>query len=47
MTYDTDTEVYGSCSASLNGENFVIGGQNNKRQVNTRITTIVLTKLYR
>ena len=30
---DDDTEVYRSCSATLNGELFVFGGYNQKKQV--------------
>ena len=33
FTYDANTEVYGSCTASLNNEMFVFGGHNEKRQV--------------
>ena len=37
---DDDTQVYRSCSATLNGELFVFGGaatnKNQKRQVNTQ-----------
>ena len=35
INYDTDTEVYSSCSATLNDENYIIGGLN-KNQVNKR-----------
>ena len=31
--YGAHTEVYGSCGASLEGEMFVLGGTNKKRQV--------------
>ena len=34
FTYDAMTEVYYSCAASLNGEMWVLGGYNHKRQVN-------------
>lgn len=34
FAYDTNTEVYASCAASLNGEMFVLGGWEQKRQVN-------------
>ena len=34
ITYDTETEVYSSCSANLNDENYVIGGSN-ENQVTT------------
>ena len=30
---DDDTEVYRSCSATLNGELFVFGGSSKKKQV--------------
>ena len=30
---DDNTEVYQSCSATLNGELFVFGGYNQKKQV--------------
>ena len=33
FTINDDTEVYGSCSALLNGELFVFGGYNKKNQV--------------
>ena len=33
FTYDFYTEVYGSCSASLNDKMFVFGGMEGKRQV--------------
>ena len=34
FTYETNTEVYSSCAATLDGEMFVLGGENQKRQVN-------------
>ena len=34
FTYDANTQVYASCAASLDGEMFVLGGWNQKRQVN-------------
>ena len=34
--YGVNTEVYGSCGATLEGEMFVIGGSDQKRQVNTK-----------
>ena len=34
FTYDANTEVYNSCSASLNNEIWVFGGNSKKRQVN-------------
>ena len=37
FTYDLNTEVYGSCAATLDGEMFVLGGYNKKRQVNTQL----------
>ena len=36
FTYDLNTEVYESCAATLDGEMFVLGGQNEKRQVYTK-----------
>ena len=33
FTFDEDTEVYGSCSASLKDEFWILGGNNKKRQV--------------
>ena len=33
FTFEKDTEVFGSCAATLNGEFWVIGGQKKKRQV--------------
>ena len=33
FTFDKDTEIDASCVAVLNGEHFVIGGMNRKRQV--------------
>ena len=33
FTYERGTGVYGSCGATLNGEMFVLGGMNKKRQV--------------
>ena len=36
FTYDLNTEVYGSCAATLDGEMFVLGGWNEERQVNTK-----------
>ena len=35
---DADTEVYSSCSATLNGELFVFGGYNERKQVFTIIS---------
>ena len=34
FTFDAETEVDGSCAATLNGEFWVIGGNLKKRQVN-------------
>ena len=34
FTYEANTEVYESCAASLNDEMWVLGGHNQKRQVN-------------
>ena len=36
--YGTNTEAYGSCSASLNDRMFILGGTNRKRQVNIELT---------
>ena len=33
FTYDTNTDVYFSCSARLNDEMWVLGGVNQRRQV--------------
>lgn len=33
FAFDADTEVDQSCSSTFNGEHFVIGGVNKKRQV--------------
>jgi len=33
LYFEKDTEVYGSCGASLNGQYWIIGGWNEKRQV--------------
>ena len=33
FSYELETEVYDSCGATLNGEMFVFGGANKKRQV--------------
>ena len=33
FTYDENTDVYGSCSASLNDKMLIFGGWNQKRQV--------------
>ena len=38
FTYDTNTEVYYSCAASLNDEMWVLGGSSNKRQVNLKLS---------
>ena len=34
FAYDTNTEVWGSCAASLNGKMFVLGGWDKSKQVN-------------
>ena len=34
FTYETETEVFRSCAASLNDEMWVLGGYYQKRQVN-------------
>ena len=36
-----DTEVYGSCSATLNGELFVFGGSSSRKQVFIRCQGIL------
>ena len=36
FAYERETEVYGSCGATLNGEMFVLGGKNQRRQVNIK-----------
>ena len=36
FTYEPNTEVEDSCAATLDGEMFVLGGWNHKRQVNTK-----------
>ena len=33
MNFEKETEVHGSCGATLNGQNWIIGGWNEKRQV--------------
>ena len=33
FTFEDDTEVFGSCAATLNDEFWVIGGYSKKRQV--------------
>jgi len=33
FTYDLNTEVYESCAATLDGEMFVLGGWNEKKQI--------------
>ena len=33
MNLEKDIDVYGSCGATLNGQHWVIGGINEKRQV--------------
>ena len=36
FAYDTNTEVYESCAAALNGKMFVLGGWNQRKQVNIK-----------
>ena len=36
LNYDANTEVFGSCAASLNGKMFVLGGWNQAQQVNIK-----------
>ena len=33
LNFEKGTEVYNSCGATLNGQNWIIGGDNEKRQV--------------
>ena len=33
MNFEENTEDYGSCGATLNGQHWIIGGINKKRQV--------------
>ena len=33
MNFEKETEVYRSCGATLNGQNWIIGGYNEKIQV--------------
>ena len=33
LNFEEETEVYGSCGATLNGQNWIIGGRNEHRQV--------------
>ena len=33
LNSEKGTEVYGSCGATLNGQHWIIGGYNEKRQV--------------
>ena len=33
MNFEKETEVRGSCGATLNGQHWIIGGDNEKRQV--------------
>ena len=37
LNFDAGTEVYASCGATLNGQFIIIGGSNEKRQVNNQI----------
>ena len=32
LNFEEETEVYGSCGATLNGQNWIIGGENEERQ---------------
>ena len=38
FNYETDTEVYASCAATLHDEFWVIGGYNKKRQVSIKLS---------
>ena len=33
LNFEKDTEVRGSCGATLNGQHWIIGGSNEERQV--------------
>ena len=33
LNFEKETEVLGSCGATLNGQHWIIGGSNEKRQV--------------
>ena len=37
LNFEKETEVYKSCGATLNGQNWIIGGENEKRQVSDRL----------
>ena len=37
FTYEDNTQVYRSCAASLNDEMWVLGGNNQRRQVNPKL----------
>ena len=37
FTFEDNTEVFYSCAASLNDEMWVLGGSNQKRQVNLKL----------
>ena len=36
LNFEKRTEVYGSCGAVLNGQQWIIGGRNEKRQVSDK-----------
>ena len=33
LNFEKETEVHGSCGATFNGQHWIIGGRNEKRQV--------------
>ena len=35
LNFEKETEVYNSCGAILSGQNWIIGGSNEKRQVSS------------
>ena len=42
LNFDAETSVYGSCGATLNGQFIIIGGRNEKRQVNNKINSNII-----
>ena len=49
LNFGKSTEAYGSCGATLNGQFWIIGGYNEKRQVFdlSRIETYLTKNLFR
>ena len=45
FNYEPETEVYKSCAATLDGEMFVIGGFQQKRQVNIKKAGQLFTRM--